>query len=88
MSLTDNEMVVLNWLASAYNLFVELPSQHPSHNREFEMAIHAAQRIVMCRSVEREIGVVRKITDTTALPEPPPLLRPPFTHIKIVSKGE
>jgi len=77
MSLTDKEMAVLNWLASAYNLFVELPSQHPAHNREFEMAIHAAQRIVMCRSVEREMGVLRKITDTTALPEPTPPLQPP-----------
>lgn len=54
--LTAEEMAVLDKLAEAWNLFVDLPFQHPAHNQEFMHAIHAAQHLVMSRPVSRHYG--------------------------------
>jgi len=49
--LTDEERAVVDCLADAWNAFVELKPVHPSDNREFEHAIHAAQNIILARPV-------------------------------------
>lgn len=53
--LTREEGLVLNMLGDAWDMFIQLPEQHPAHNQEFMQAIHAAQRIVMCRPIERQL---------------------------------
>lgn len=63
--LTLQEELVLNTLAKAWNRFLELPEQHPDHNREFRDAIHAAERLILCRPTSRAEGLVK-----TSPPEP------------------
>lgn len=57
--LTDDERTVLELMEAAWNAFVRLPVQHPSHVREMEGHIHNAQRIVMSRVVARQEGWVK-----------------------------
>lgn len=59
--LTPEEMAVLDKLAAAWNAFIELPRQHPTHNQEFMYAIHAAQRIIMSRPVARYYGWIHAV---------------------------
>lgn len=58
-SLTDQERAVLDHLAAAWNEFVKLPKQHPMHGTEMAQAIHACQRLIMARVVERQEGWVK-----------------------------
>lgn len=51
--LGDAEIAVINHLADAYNVFVQLQEFHPSDQREFEQAIHVCQHIVMSRVAVR-----------------------------------
>lgn len=61
MILTEEERLVLDKLAEAWNLYVKLPVQHPMHQQEFAHAIHAAQRLVMARPVSREYDWVKEV---------------------------
>lgn len=54
--LTDDEQTVLDLLSQAWDQFLKLPVQHPMHQSEMCSALHACQRIVMCRVVERQEG--------------------------------
>jgi len=56
--LTPAENAVLKNLASVWGEYLALPMQHPLHTQEFMFSIHALQRIVMCRVVERQMGSV------------------------------
>ena len=42
-------------LASAWNLFVELPIEHSDDLDEFRRAIHAAQEKILCRPARRKL---------------------------------
>jgi hypothetical protein len=53
--LTNEEQEVLELLGDCFNKFIELEVLHPHHVDEFVLAIHSAQRIVMCRPVRREM---------------------------------
>lgn len=53
MKYTAKEVLILNHLADAWNLFVDLPSQHPTSNIEFMQAIHQCQLQIMGRLAER-----------------------------------
>jgi hypothetical protein len=53
--LTDEEQEVIKLLGTCFDKFIELEVLHPHHVDEFVLAIHSAQRIVMCRPVRREI---------------------------------
>ena len=52
-TLTNGEHAVIQALIAAYNSFTGLPVMHPQHQMEFMLAIHAAQRLVLVRSVLR-----------------------------------
>lgn len=56
--LTRSEHQVLTALTHVWNMYLELPEQHPTHQHEFMTAIHQAQRLVMCRPVQRAEGWV------------------------------
>lgn len=47
--LTDEEQAVAEALGEAWNLFTKLPITHDADAREFELAVHTAQRIVLAR---------------------------------------
>lgn len=51
--MTPEESEVVARLAEAWNLFVRLPTIHPSDQAEFAHAIHQAQNIVLARPVLR-----------------------------------
>ena len=53
MKLSEQELAVLNSLASAFNEFVKLDGHHPSDKEEFKRAIHVAQGIIACRVAKR-----------------------------------
>jgi hypothetical protein len=57
--LTEEERLILDKLAEAWNLFVKIPVQHPMHQQEFAHAIHAAQRIIMSRPTARVEGWIK-----------------------------
>lgn len=61
MPLTPEELRVINLLADAWNAFVDLPVQHPSHRREMEGFVHSAQRLVMSRPTSRDMGWVKTL---------------------------
>jgi hypothetical protein len=50
---TEEEKLVLKKLLEAVNAFHDLPEMHPNHPREFNDAVHVAQRIVMSRIARR-----------------------------------
>jgi len=52
--ITEEEDVVVNLLAEAWEKFLGLEVLHNSDLREFEQAIHVAQNIIMARSVLRD----------------------------------
>jgi hypothetical protein len=58
--LTEEERAVVEKLAEAWNLFLQLPEQHPAHNQEMIGKIHDAQRIIYARVVERQEGLVHE----------------------------
>ena len=87
MPMTEEEREVLKHLAAAWNAFVKLPVQHPSHVREMEQAIHQAQRLIMSRPTardegydqdKRERGVISEgdLPQRPATPPPQPTLGP------------
>lgn len=57
--LESRERIVLEALAQAWNLFFDLPEQHEADAREFCMAIHTAQNIVLARPTMRSLGDIR-----------------------------
>ncbi len=52
--MTEQEIIILNKLAEAWNEFLKLDKFHPSDNSEFSEAIHKAQLIVMARKAVRD----------------------------------
>ncbi len=51
--LTPNERKCLLHLATAWNLFVAMPTKHPSETHEFQSAIHNAQCLIALRVAMR-----------------------------------
>jgi hypothetical protein len=58
--LTDAEKHVVEKLAEAWNLYNQLPEQHPSDKLEFMHGLHDLQRIVMYRPAFRQINLIRE----------------------------
>lgn len=56
--LTAQERAVLDKLMEAWNLYNELPVQHPSHQMEAQRSMHELQRLVMSRPTARIEGWV------------------------------
>lgn len=54
--LTEAEARVAVLLGDAWNLFLELPTEHPSDRGEFLHAVHAAQSIILARPGRRQIN--------------------------------
>jgi hypothetical protein len=52
--LTEDEQRILEKLAEAWNLFLELPVLHQWDRQEFMHAIHSAQNIVQARPAMRD----------------------------------
>lgn len=57
--MSEQEELVLEKLADAYNAFVKLPDLHASDLPEFTFAIHACMNIVLARAGLRETKVYR-----------------------------
>lgn len=55
MKMTKEEQEIIDKLADAYNLFIELSIIHSRHQEEFMHKIHDAQRIVLCRPALKSI---------------------------------
>lgn len=53
VTLTKDEMLVLEDLAKAWNGFLRLPEQNINDRQEFMHLIHAAQNMVMSRPTVR-----------------------------------
>jgi hypothetical protein len=53
MSLTSQELAVMDHLVEAVNGFLDLPDKHPSDVAEFIQHIHVLQRHVMSRLARR-----------------------------------
>jgi len=53
--LTEEEQEILDQLGNCFTKFNKLEILHPHHVDEFVLAIHTAQRIIMCRPVRREM---------------------------------
>jgi hypothetical protein len=70
--LTDQERKVLNLLAEAYNEFIKLPVQHPSHQREFEQGTHVLQQLVMSRPTARDLGFIYNGDESAIVPKDQP----------------
>jgi hypothetical protein len=54
--LTTRERAVIDKLVEAWNLFLELPAEHPDDTLEMRLAIHAAQVLILQRPARREIN--------------------------------
>jgi len=52
--MTDDARKVMNALVEAWNQFNTLKSTHPDHVDEFRRGIHACQKIIMHRIVQRD----------------------------------
>lgn len=53
--LSSQERIVIDYLAEAWNAFIELPILHQSDREEFMRAIHQAQLLVMARPVQAQL---------------------------------
>lgn len=62
--LTSKECDVLVALASAWNVFVDLPPGHPDDTPEFRRLIHAAQAIIGSRVATRVDPTEWAVTNT------------------------
>lgn len=51
--LTPEEREILSKTVDMWNLFVELPIEHPADRVEFMHAVHACQQMIMSRPVRR-----------------------------------
>lgn len=56
MTLAPQEAAVVDALAAAFNLYLQLSVEHPSDRAEFTTAIHAAQAIVLLRPGRRDLN--------------------------------
>jgi hypothetical protein len=54
--LTKLERSVINTLATAWSLYLNLPQEHPDDQTEFRRAIHAAQNLVLARPGRRQFN--------------------------------
>jgi len=52
--LTEEEQIIMNHLADAWNGFMKLEKQHPCENIDFMSGIHQLQRIIGMRILRRE----------------------------------
>lgn len=53
--LTDVERQALDKLIDVWNLYLQLPVEHPMHQQEFAFYIHGAQRIIFARGINRRM---------------------------------
>lgn len=53
--LSEKEQGILNLLADAWNEFAKLDPVHPDEAKEFCLAIHLGQQIIMSRPVMKEM---------------------------------
>lgn len=54
--LTRKELLVIDKLAEAWNLFIELEVIHAADKPEFAFAVHLAENIVLARPAWRSMG--------------------------------
>ena len=59
-NLTVDEKAVVEKLAEAWNMYIELPEQHPQDKLEFMHGLHDLQRIVMYRPAFRQINMIKE----------------------------
>lgn len=52
---TEQEYQIARMLGDVWNLFLELPKEHPMQNQEFCTAIHRCQDIVLSRAGVRGV---------------------------------
>lgn len=57
--LTTAERDVAQMLGEAWNLYLNLPVEHPNERTEFCQAIHACQSIVMSRPAVRALKEIK-----------------------------
>jgi hypothetical protein len=60
--MTDDETEVLNLLADAWNVFVQLPVEHSDDITEFRHGIHSMQNKVMARPTRRAMMEKHKLS--------------------------
>lgn len=53
--LTKEELEIGDFLAEAYNKYMELPRQHPNDQSEFVAAVHRLQHLVLYRPGYRQL---------------------------------
>jgi hypothetical protein len=56
MSLSPSETNVVRALAAAWDLYIELPIEHPMDRGEFAKIIHDAQARVLMRPARRQLN--------------------------------
>lgn len=54
--MTPNEQRVMDALVSAWNAFLELPSEHADDITEFRHGIHRLQEKILARPARRQIN--------------------------------
>lgn len=54
--LSEQELAVIDKSAAVWNAFLDLPIEHPDDLLEFRQAVHALQRIVLCRPARRALN--------------------------------
>lgn len=62
---TEQERIITRMLGDVWNLFLQLPKEHPMQDTEFCMAIHRCQDMVFARSgiraaKDRDLEVCRE----------------------------
>lgn len=64
VSLTSEELYVLDLLSDASRAFFDLPEHHPSDKHEWTHEVHRLQQRVMCRAAVRaHPGYFTSLTD-------------------------
>lgn len=54
--MTEQETEALKPLVEAWERFLRFPVEHPDDLEEFRRAIHAAQKIILCRPARRALA--------------------------------
>jgi len=53
LGLTDQEQKVLDKLMESYQIFLDIPTEHPEEKREFGYAVHLIQGLLTTRIARR-----------------------------------
>lgn len=57
---SEQEAHIVNLLGLVWNLYLELPREHPNEQAEFCAAVHACQEKVLARSGRRQMAPVKR----------------------------